>query len=367
MRKKFFSIILPLGVVVFILSGCFQGEQSLEEMDVPEDAEAVHSKDNKDAKEDNKDEDIEGDKETEEEDEDSETLETVPRQLYLLDANGMVVSQTLELPKEESKEVATQVLEYLVKDGPVTSLLPNGFQAVLPEGTEVLGLNLQDDGTIIVDLSEEFTEYAEENELNILQSMTYTLTQFDSVDKIKLRIDGEPQDQMPVGNTPINEGYSRSNGINLTESDTIDLIDSEAVTMFYPAEYNDNRYYIPMTQHVQERDDNMFSSIIQQLLKGPGIMSNTTHVFNDHIALVDTPKLEEGVLKLVFNQKILKDVDKSIIADEVMETLVRTLTDQPEVEAIDVIVQDMETLTNENGEAYTEPVTLDKFVPIEKL
>src|SRR5690625_3051703 len=100
----------------------------------------------------------------------------------------MVAAQTLELPISDNKEVATQVLTYLIKGGPVTPILPNGFQAVLPEGTEILGLSLQEDGTLIVDVSEEFEDYEAEDELKILQAMTYTLTQFDSVDRIKLWI-----------------------------------------------------------------------------------------------------------------------------------------------------------------------------------
>src|SRR4051812_20298812 len=46
---------------------------------------------------------------------------TVKTELYLIDKNGYVVPQTLELPKSEG--VAKQALEYLVKDGPVTELL----------------------------------------------------------------------------------------------------------------------------------------------------------------------------------------------------------------------------------------------------
>src|SRR5699024_7643220 len=118
--------------------------------------------------------------------------ETVARELYLIDANGMVASQMIELPLLDSKEVATQVLEYLVVDGPVTEIIPNGFRAVLPAGTEILGLNLEEDGTMIVDLSEEFKEYSPADELKIIESVTHTLTQFDSVEQVKLWVNGMP-------------------------------------------------------------------------------------------------------------------------------------------------------------------------------
>ena len=109
--------------------------------------------------------------------------ETVQRELYLLDANGLVVPQTLTLPKQEG--VLKQSLEYLVQDGPVDELLPSGFQAVLPPGTSV-DVNLkEDEKTAVADFSKEFEFYDANKEQQILQAITWTLTQFESVKKCK--------------------------------------------------------------------------------------------------------------------------------------------------------------------------------------
>ncbi|WP_087971833.1 GerMN domain-containing protein [Oceanobacillus rekensis] len=364
MRKRG---ILLIGTVSFavILSGCFQGEQSLEEIDPPQDAEAVDNLENI------AEEDAEAvnDKDAAEavNDEDAAVTETVPRELYLIDSNGMVASQTLELPSPNSKEVATQVMEYLVKGGPVTPILPNGFQAVLPEGTEILGLNLQEDGTMVVDLSEDFENYEATDEQKILEAMTHTLTQFENVNKIMLRINGQQLNEMPVNGTPISDGYTRVNGINIVDTDTLDLIDSKAVTMYYPAEHDENRYYVPVTQYIESNEESEFSSIIQGLIDGPGFNTNVVHVFNPETTLANKPKLNDGVLEIIFNEGILKDSDQSIISDEVMETIVRTLTEQRNVEAVNVKVENVDQLVNESGEAYTEPVTKQAFLPTEKL
>ncbi|MBY7143230.1 GerMN domain-containing protein [Virgibacillus sp. NKC19-3] len=350
--------------VSIILTGCMQGEQSIEEMDPPQDAEEVNNTEDtpSSSEEAAEDEDI-----AEEGNAEEEASETVARELYLLDANGMVASQTLELPNPDSKEVATQVIEYLVEGGPVTSMLPNGFQAVLPEGTEVLGLDLQEDGTLTVDVSSDFENYEAENEVKILESMTHTLTQFENVEKIQLQIEGETQEEMPVNGTPIKEGYSRANGINITKTDTLDLLDSQAVTMYYPAEHNENRYYVPVTQYVEGENEEIFGSIVEEMIQGPGLNTNVTHVFNPETLLTDTPVLENGVLELVFNEGILADPEQAMISDEVMETIVRTLTEQQDVEAVDIKVENVEQLVNENGETYDEPVTKQSFSPTEKL
>ncbi|ALX48232.1 GerMN domain-containing protein [Lentibacillus amyloliquefaciens] len=364
---------LLIGLTVFltiILAGCFQGEQSLdnEEMDPPQDAEAGDGMDENAAEEANteENENTENQEDQENQDQGNAASDPVDRQLYLLDSNGMVASQTLQLPQPESNEVAKQALEYLVKDGPVSSLLPNGFQAVLPAGTQILELNLKDSGTMIVDVSDEFKNYQAENELKILQAMTFTVTQFDSVDNLKLRINGKPQNTMPVDGTPIGEGYSRVNGINLVQSGA-DLLESKPVTLYYPSAQGDNQYFVPVTQHINVEESGLYGSMVQTLMEGPDADTNLQHVFNNSAELTTDPSLNEGVLEVVFNQSVLQESDNAVISNEVMETLVRTLTQDEEVEAVEVKVEDVETLFNENGEPYTEPVTTQSFFSTEKL
>ncbi|HAM79620.1 GerMN domain-containing protein [Ornithinibacillus bavariensis] len=357
MRKRFILMLLALFCTLLLLSGCFQGEQSLPDMDPPPNAEEVDGQ--KDTKTKTESDGSETNKETE------EAEETVERQLFLLDSNGLVAPQNFELPVPESNEVAQQILEYLVKDGPVTSLLPNGFQAVLPAGTEVLGLSIED-GTITVDLSEEFKEYAAEDEVKILEAMTFTLTQFDSVERVKLRINGQELKEMPVSGTSIANGYTRANGINIVPSDTVDLISGKAVTMYFPTEHDEKQYFVPVTQYIEAKDGNIHQAIVEALIDGPAYDTNLMHVFNNTTMLVDNPKLDSGVLEIVFNQNVLKDMESGVIADEVMETLVRTLTEQESVEAVNVRVENVEQIANESGEVYTKPVTRDFFTPSQK-
>ncbi|WP_077327282.1 GerMN domain-containing protein [Virgibacillus siamensis] len=359
-KRRIMLPIIPVSLAI-ILTGCFQGEQSLnnknEEIDPPkENAEAVN-----DLEKAGKGEEKAVSKS------DDKTSETVSRQLYLIDSNGMVASQTLELPVPESKEVAAQALEYLVKGGPVTQLLPNGFQGVLPQGTKVLGMNLKKNGTLVVNVSKDFKNYKKKNEAKILQAMTFTLTQFDNVKNIKLEINGKMQNAMPVNGTPIGNGYSRANGINLVQSDTVDLMESKPVTLFFPSVQGENQYFVPVTKYVNVSEGDVYSSIVQELVEGPGVSTNLQHVFNEQAELVSSPSINDGVLELEFSQGVLKNSDKAVIPDKVMETLVRTLTADESVEAVEVKVKDVKTLFNEEGKPYTKPVTTQMFVPTEKL
>lgn len=330
------------------LFGCFKAGQTLEDIDLPQE--------------------FTDDESIDEANENYQPVsETVTRELYLIDSHGNVASQMLQLPKLESHAVAEQVLNYLIKDGPVTELLPNGFSAVLPADTEVLGLNLLDDGTLIVDVSEEFSNYEANEEIKIIEAMTFTLTQFPKVERIKLQVNGTSLETMPVNGTPIAQGYTREKGINVTEANAIDLLESELVTMYYPNEFNNNRYYVPVTQYI-EKGNNLYQAVVQTLIDGPKFTNFTTiDVFDPQTMLVSEPRMKNDVLQLHFNEYILQDVANGIIADEVMETLVRTLTELPEVDAVEVNVQNIETIFNEHGEEYDKPVDLNMVSPSEKM
>lgn len=359
MKKRALIKFLTFIFILMILSGCFKGEQS--------NANSINNLNNEDDYGENLNEENNNSDEDPSNDSEGAEQETARRDLYLFDVNGMVVAQSFELPLPESKEVASQVLQYLVKEGPVTELLPNGFQAVLPEGTEILGVNLQEDGSIIVDFSEEFKNYQAENESKILQAITYTLTQFDSIDRVYIRINGHPLTEMPIDGTPIEEGYSRAKGINYYFSDSLDLLNSETVTFYYPAEYNDRRYYVPITQHISISDNDFYTSVLRALIEGPGYEPNVIHVFNTETSLLEPPELENGILQLVFNDRILLDYEQAIISDEVMETLARTFTGFQAVDAILVKVENTNVIMNEKGEEYIEPVTLENLFEGEKL
>ncbi|WP_102345354.1 GerMN domain-containing protein [Bacillus sp. Marseille-P3661] len=292
-------------------------------------------------------------------DEQEEATDVVTRELYLLDKNGYVVPQTITLPK--TQEVAKQAIEYLVDGGPITELLPNGFKAVLPAGTMVNGVNLVD-GTLVVDFSEEFKNYQPEDELKILQAITYTLTQFETVDKVKIQINGYDQDTMPVNGTPINEGTSRANGINFDNGEIVDVVNSKAVTLYFLSQNGDDYYYVPVTRRVNKNETNNIVATVNELIKGPNYSSNLFSALHDGIELLEEPKYENGVVTLNFNESLLGSLQGTALSQDLLNSLVLSLTAQEGVESVALQVNGEEKLVNELGETIAAPVSRPETV-----
>lgn len=358
MQKRLrITVFIVIMLMLFLTACSFGVNNKAKDMDVPpvsyiDEGEVLPFED---------EEENEGEENASPEGSANEEEELVQRELYLIDANGLVVPQTFELPKTES--VLRQALEYLVADGPISDILPNGFQAVLPPGTSV-DVNLKEDGLVIVDFSTEFNDYDPEKELQIVQAITWTLTQFDNVDKVKIQINGYEQKTMPKNGTPIGEGLSRENGINLETGSVTDIVASKGVTLYFLSQYGDNLYYVPVTRRIPAQAD-MITASVNELLKGPSITSPLLTDFRQGVELLDEPRYANGQVTLNFNESILSELQSTAISNEVLNMLVFTLTEQEGIESVAIEVNGEASVLSEDGKMI-EPVFRPALINTER-
>lgn len=331
-----------LGVTVLssavLLSGCgLFGGETQKKIDPPKSVTVTNNKANKDttAKEKGKVEN------------------GVKTELYLIDKDGYVVPQTLNLPKTTS--VATQALQYLVANGPVTSMIPNDFRAVLPADT-TLSVNIdKDSGVASVNFSKEFKDYKPEDEMKILQSVTWTLTQFDNVKSVKLKMNGHDLTEMPVNGTPISENLSRATGINIDTNDVVDITNTKPVTVYYIGGEEGSYYYVPVTRRVSNNEKDNYAAVVNELIKGPSGKSTLVSEFVSDAKLLEAPKYQDGTVTLNFNKNIY-DSNKEI-SQSLLDALVLSLTEQQGVEKVAVQVDGKAEIKNDKGKKLSEPVT----------
>ncbi|MBS4215443.1 GerMN domain-containing protein [Neobacillus rhizophilus] len=274
-------------------------------------------------------------------------------ELYLIDKNGYVVPQTLNLPK--TKSVAKQALDYLVVNGPVTDMLPNDFRAVLPEDTKP-SVNIKD-GVAVVDFSKEFKNYQPEDELKILQSVTWTLTQFAGVNSVKLKMNGHELTEMPVKGTPISEKLSRATGINLDTKDVVDITNTKPITVYFIGGEEGSYYYVPVTRRVKASEKDPITAAVNELIKGPSEKSNLVSQFMSDVKLNEAPKYQDGTVTLNFNKNIYGSFEEKVISQNLLDTLVLSLTEQKGVEKVAVLVDGKAELKNDKGKKLSAPVT----------
>ncbi|MDG5786904.1 GerMN domain-containing protein [Evansella sp. AB-P1] len=279
--------------------------------------------------------------------------ESVMRELYLMDRNGLVAPQTLTIPTGENE--VEKVVEYLVNGGPVTEVLPSGFQAVLPSGTEILGAEVSSDGIVTIDFSEEFSDYHPNQELQVLQALTWTVTQLSDVNRLMIKVEGEQLEMMPQNGTPIASGYTRAHGINLEMSDQTDLVNTNSVVLYFLSENEGRTYYVPVTRRVPAQED-VYQAVVGELLKGPSMLTALLSDFDSNVQLVEEPRFSNGTLTVNFSKELLNKNEGTALSEDVLNMLVLSLTEQENVENVSLLVDSEETIEVSTGETLSTPV-----------
>lgn len=259
---------------------------------------------------------------------------TVDRTVYLLDANGYVVPVSLTLPKEEG--LAKQVLTYMVKGGPVESMLPSGFSAILPAGTKVLGMTIKD-GVATVDFSNEFATYDPKDEKRIMDAVSRALTEFSNVKNVQIWINGKPLTEMPVDSTPISQ-LGRNHGINLELAEGAQPGRTTPVTVYFQGQLDDKRtYYVPVTRLIPQTD-NIAKAVVEELIKGPKEGSPLFSSLLRTTKVLDVSE-EEGLVKVNLSSDILKYDEGKEASPEALEALVLSLTESTGANKVQVLVE----------------------------
>lgn len=126
--------------------------------------------------------------------------------IYLLNDSGQAVATTRTVTTEG---VARAALLALI-DGPSPREAAAGLSTAFPSDSLVLGIAI-DDGTATVDMSREFEAGGGSFAiLGRLAQLVYTLTEFDSIDRVDLLLDGEAIEYFSGEGVVVGDGWTRA-------------------------------------------------------------------------------------------------------------------------------------------------------------
>ena len=111
----------------------------------------------------------------------------------------------------------------------------------------------------------------------------------------------------------------RSYGINKSY-DLVSLNNIESYTTYYVNEYNDNKYYVPVTKYVNNINEDRVKLIIKELGSSP-IYETSLMSYLNVGAILNDYELDGNNLKLNFNEYLLNDIDEKNILEEVIYTI----------------------------------------------
>ena len=165
--------------------------------------------------------------------------------IYLIDKSSYVARTSLLVDGTSTIEEAKNILSILTIGEKYSSYLPSFFEAVIPKGTKVLAIDLQEK-TLKINFSKEFLSIPKGYEEKLIECIVYSLTELDEVEGVIIFVDGNLLKTVPNTSILLPPLLTREIGINKTYH--VDSIKNVMkTTIYYIAKENDYTYYVPVT------------------------------------------------------------------------------------------------------------------------
>lgn len=182
--------------------------------------------------------------------------------LYYGADGGFVVPVMKKIPWEEG--IGKAALGYLVDNAENrTAALPLGLNALVPAGT-TFSLRIADGGEATVDLMGLTELPGETDEQRMVTAIVNTLTAFDSINTVRITLDGAKADTLPHG-TDISRPLG-SQPLNVEEGQiAVSSGNAHLLTLYFPnasASLN-----VPVSRYVDSQPT--LSTAVSALLQGP--------------------------------------------------------------------------------------------------
>ncbi|MBQ9318805.1 MAG: GerMN domain-containing protein [Bacilli bacterium] len=261
-------------------------------------------------------------------------------EIYLLDKDNYVAKTEIIIQSDDTKDIAKELISAMIIGGSTEDKIPNGFKAIIPSNTKILGIDYTEN-VLKINFSEELLDTNKDNEEKIIEAIIYTLTSINEVDKIVILIDSKILTELPQSQITLPTTLDRSFGIN-KQYDLNSDKNINKTTIYYINKFNNQEYYVPVTKINNDQRDKI-EIIIDELGSKNQYSTNLMSYLNDNTKILSVNE-ENNTLTVDFNNYIFNDLDNKDILEEVIYTIYLSIQDNYNVK--DVV------FTYDNQEIY---------------
>lgn len=262
--------------------------------------------------------------------------------IYLLDNNDYLSRVKISANNKDLISKSTDLIEALTKNGKKKDIITNGFKALIPENTKLLNIALNN-GILSINLSKEFNNIDKIYEEKLIESLAYTLTSINGIEKIEISIEGNKLTNLPKSNKKLPEYLDKTYGIN-KRYELTSLNDIYSYTVYYVNNFNNEAYYVPVTKYINSEEQDKVKIIIDELSTSIAYETNLMSYLDANIKLLDY-EINDNIIKLNFNNLILSDITSNNILEEVVYTIGLSLCNELNLEKVIFQVDEQEIST----------------------
>jgi len=227
-------------------------------------------------------------------------LGTISITAYYKDEEGTLIPVTRDIPKEEG--IAKAAIKSMIDNEENREALKAlDLYPVLPQGTEVQGIDIKD-GMAIVDFNNNLLNYKTElEEKNIVAGIVYSLSEFKTITKVKILVNGYEKKLKFSGD--ISGILERGNILINSEKLNLESKTMKLDLYLFKLLNNKHEYLVPVSMEYIGMDKNELpEAIVVSLSKKPNDESLFTQM-PENVELVDW-SIKDKIVTLDFNKEI---------------------------------------------------------------
>lgn len=250
--------------------------------------------------------------------------------IYYKNADGTTLvkeAHRSELPKNAKKD---EIITYLIGElskAPRTEGLIN----VLPEAAALKSAAVKR-RTAVVDLSKEYYNNRDVDELLARYAIVSTLCEVDGIDSVEIMIDGEP---LISSTTGAEIGVISRNDVVYSLQDSA-AMQKVTLTVYFPD--SDGEYLVPERREVEAQTSlSTERLVLSELMKGPSSGSLTQAVPSD-VKVIST-ETKDGVCFVNLSGDFLDKISNSTTATSMaLFSIVNSLTELDSIDSVQILI-----------------------------
>ena len=243
--------------------------------------------------------------------------------IFLVDNSDYVARTSIVKNSSETIEQIKEMIEALTKNTKKSSYIRDGFKPIIPDGTKILDLKLEEN-ILTINFSKELLNIVHCDEQKMIEAIIYSLTEIKDIKKIKILVEGKPLTNLPNSNKKLPEYLDKSYGINKIYN--IDSIkETTKTTIYYLSKNKDYYYYVPVTKVSNEKTERV--EIIIKELKSTPIYHTNLISYLAASANMTNYELLESTISLSFNNYLIANMKEEDILEEVKYSIALSIRD----------------------------------------
>ena len=251
--------------------------------------------------------------------------------IYLIDKNDYVARTNINVDSKSKEGIAIELINALINGSSKNKYLPDGFKSYIPVETKINKISINGD-LIIINFNEKILNI-KTNEEKMIESIVYTLTEIDGINRVQILINGEILTKLPISGKHLPSILDRSIGINKLVK-TNSFKHTQDVTTYFINTSASNTYYIPVTIITDDPREKI-EIIIKELESKDNIDSNLSTYISAGTVL-ENYHILENEFNMEFNSLIFNGLND--ISEEVIYGLALSIKDNYDINKISIDV-----------------------------